>query len=554
MEAQGKEPEPGSYRDFPFRYCPCRDFPYRYCLCRANPYPSCPWLHTCPPSLCRSFLCRQIPYPRSLSNRGGHSRSRTVCGHHLRRRCWRGSWPKDRTCRPILCHPSLCRPILCCPILCRWTSFGISLRILYHENPFRRWTSFGTCRLSLCHPRLCHPSLCRRYRGEPASYTMTGTLGCPVPKWARRRSPLWRSTNRKWGQPRLGKRSAGRGNPAPAVPAKPSFAAGRKRVSVESTNRGRKIFSPSAPVLGSGMKTGAGSSGTPTVDSLARTATQIKGTAIVHPTRYFEMGSKFVRNFPRHAKSFVLTLRSETCPARSFVVPMTDEIVALTMVSGQYPRSDGVLLAEFRTGGEDAARRLYERYAGRLRRLAESYCKNQYTSRFDAEDVVQSVFRVFFQGVRGHGYDASSDGELWGLLSVIALNKVRGNIDHHSAAKRSVERTCSLPDALLPEMSSDESAAVFLKMSWMSNWSDAQKNNARSCAGESKGTRSGRSPASPSVPPGRSNVFSSSFASNSSNPIDGSSVDSLAPEHTAGNCGQLFAHRRELRSFLNLSR
>ena len=143
---------------------------------------------------------------------------------------------------------------------------------------------------------------------------------------------------------------------------------------------------------------------------------------------------------------------------------MTDEIVALTMVSGQYPRSDGVLLAEFRTGGEDAARRLYERYAGRLRRLAESYCKNQYTSRFDAEDVVQSVFRIFFQGVRGHGYDASSDGELWGLLSVIALNKVRGNIDHHSAAKRSVERTCSLPDALLPEMSSDESAAVFLKM------------------------------------------------------------------------------------------
>ena len=200
VEAQGKEPEPGSYRDFPFRYCPCRDFPYRYCLCRANPYPSCPWLYTCHPSLCRSFLCRQIPYPRSLSNRGGHSRSRTVCGHHLRRRCWRGSWPKDRTCRPILCHPSLCR----------------------------------------------------RYRGEPASYTMTGTLGCPVPKWARRRSPLWRSTNRKWGQPRLGKRSAGRGNPAPAVPAKPSFAAGRKRVSVESTNRGRKIFSPSAPVLGSG--------------------------------------------------------------------------------------------------------------------------------------------------------------------------------------------------------------------------------------------------------------------------------------------------------------
>ncbi len=142
---------------------------------------------------------------------------------------------------------------------------------------------------------------------------------------------------------------------------------------------------------------------------------------------------------------------------------MIDEIVALTAASPQ-PSSDGLLLAEFRTGGEDAARCLYERYAGRLRRLAENHCKNRYGSRFDAEDVVQSVFRVFFEGARGRGYDSSPGGELWGLLSVIALNKLRGNIEYHSAAKRSVERTCSLPDAVIPEMSSDESAAVFLRM------------------------------------------------------------------------------------------
>jgi RNA polymerase sigma-70 factor, ECF subfamily len=139
----------------------------------------------------------------------------------------------------------------------------------------------------------------------------------------------------------------------------------------------------------------------------------------------------------------------------------TDEIVALAPA----PDSDGELLDRFRTGCEDAADRLYERYAGRLRRLAERYCKNGYARRFDADDIVQSVFRIFFQGVRTQGYDAPPDGEIWGLLTVLALNKVRGNIDHHQAAKRSVERTCAMPEeAAAAPVATDQTAVALLKM------------------------------------------------------------------------------------------
>ncbi len=144
---------------------------------------------------------------------------------------------------------------------------------------------------------------------------------------------------------------------------------------------------------------------------------------------------------------------------------MTDEIVPLSLVADDSPPTDGTLLALVRTGGEDAARRLYERYAGRLRRLAERYCNTRYDGRFDAEDVVQSVFRIFFQGVRCQSYDAPPDGEIWGLLTVIALNKVRRNIEHHRAAKRSVDRTCAMPQELWAGVMGDgDTALTFLKM------------------------------------------------------------------------------------------
>jgi RNA polymerase sigma-70 factor (ECF subfamily) len=109
------------------------------------------------------------------------------------------------------------------------------------------------------------------------------------------------------------------------------------------------------------------------------------------------------------------------------------------------PATDGALLQQFQDGDESAATTLFDRYVHRVHSLAESRCGRTYDARFDADDIVQTVFRSFFQGARQETYQAPEDGELWGLLLVLTLNKVRSYVDHHRAAKRNVHRT-SRPD------------------------------------------------------------------------------------------------------------
>ena len=103
--------------------------------------------------------------------------------------------------------------------------------------------------------------------------------------------------------------------------------------------------------------------------------------------------------------------------------------------------SDESLVRRFRTGDQAAAAALFARYAARVRALARSRCTTSYAVRFDADDIVQSVFRTFFNGVRHETYNVPPEGHLWGLLMVLALNKIRSQVDFHGAAKRSVHRT-----------------------------------------------------------------------------------------------------------------
>jgi RNA polymerase sigma-70 factor (ECF subfamily) len=127
--------------------------------------------------------------------------------------------------------------------------------------------------------------------------------------------------------------------------------------------------------------------------------------------------------------------------------------------------SDRTLIRRYLVGDEAAATSLYLRYARRLRALARDYCTGPYARRFDADDIVQSVFRTFFQGVRQRGYDAPPEGELWGLLMVLALNKVRNLVDFHRADKRNAEQTTSMADLDRESvLAADENAAAFLKM------------------------------------------------------------------------------------------
>jgi RNA polymerase sigma-70 factor (ECF subfamily) len=97
--------------------------------------------------------------------------------------------------------------------------------------------------------------------------------------------------------------------------------------------------------------------------------------------------------------------------------------------------------------------------------LAREHCSSTFSGRFDADDIVQSVFRAFFHGARRRAYVVPPSGELWGLLMVLALNKVRNLIGHHRAGKRAVQQTKSLQSIdSHPALAADDSAAVFLRV------------------------------------------------------------------------------------------
>lgn len=120
--------------------------------------------------------------------------------------------------------------------------------------------------------------------------------------------------------------------------------------------------------------------------------------------------------------------------------------------TGQTRFSDASLLVRFQSGEDDAATALYTRYAERLMKLADRSTGDDLSARFDAEDIVQSVFRTFFRRVSDGHYMIPEGEELWKLLLVIALNKVRVIAEHHRARKRDVAHTQSIGDRDLGEV------------------------------------------------------------------------------------------------------
>ena len=111
---------------------------------------------------------------------------------------------------------------------------------------------------------------------------------------------------------------------------------------------------------------------------------------------------------------------------------------ALPRLAPQGEPSDHELLRQFREGNQEAATRIYLRYAHRLHALARARCCERLAQRVEADDIVQSVFRTFFRRATRGCYDVPDGEELWKLFLVIALNKIRDERSFHFAAKRDV--------------------------------------------------------------------------------------------------------------------
>jgi RNA polymerase sigma-70 factor (ECF subfamily) len=129
---------------------------------------------------------------------------------------------------------------------------------------------------------------------------------------------------------------------------------------------------------------------------------------------------------------------------------------------------DRDLLDRFQRGDREAAGQLYDRYAERLRALTRRKSSTALACRLDPDDIVQSVFRNFFHAAREGGYDVPPGEDLWKLLLVIALNKIRARGTFHRAAKRDVRRTRRIdgmdPYTLAKENPHGQAAVTFLRL------------------------------------------------------------------------------------------
>jgi RNA polymerase sigma-70 factor (ECF subfamily) len=125
--------------------------------------------------------------------------------------------------------------------------------------------------------------------------------------------------------------------------------------------------------------------------------------------------------------------------------------------------SDRSLLRRLRQGHNDGPTLLYLRYAGQLQKLVARQSSPDLASRVDPEDIVQSVFRTFFRRAAEGQYDVPEGEEIWKLLLVIALNKVRAVGAFHRAARRDVRHTAG-GEALDVQHGPDEEALTILRL------------------------------------------------------------------------------------------
>ena len=130
---------------------------------------------------------------------------------------------------------------------------------------------------------------------------------------------------------------------------------------------------------------------------------------------------------------------------------------------GDLTQTDRSLLVLVRSGDEDAAKALYERYARRVFGLVESKLGDRLRAITETEDVVQSVFKSMFRGVQSGNYDAPPGATLWNLLAVIAVHKLRRRANHASAQRRDANRNVSL-ESMIEGLSSDQSSIEFLEI------------------------------------------------------------------------------------------
>src|SRR5215510_7896048 len=98
------------------------------------------------------------------------------------------------------------------------------------------------------------------------------------------------------------------------------------------------------------------------------------------------------------------------------------------------------LVDQLRAGDDAAATEVFNRFARRIVGLARKQLHAAVRSKVDPEDVLQSVFRSFFNRQREGRFAIESWDSLWGILMVMTLRKCRRRIQYYRAEKRDARR------------------------------------------------------------------------------------------------------------------
>jgi RNA polymerase sigma-70 factor (ECF subfamily) len=103
------------------------------------------------------------------------------------------------------------------------------------------------------------------------------------------------------------------------------------------------------------------------------------------------------------------------------------------------------LMARLQSGDDDAANKVFHRFAKQLIVLAHKQLDPHLRQKVDAEDVTQSVFRSFFaHQAAGELVDLGSWDGLWGMLVVMTLRKCRRQKTFFYADCRDILREVTL--------------------------------------------------------------------------------------------------------------
>jgi RNA polymerase sigma-70 factor, ECF subfamily len=105
------------------------------------------------------------------------------------------------------------------------------------------------------------------------------------------------------------------------------------------------------------------------------------------------------------------------------------------------------LLADLRAGDPSAAARVVERYAHRLVALARKNLERRILAKEDPEDVLQSVFKSFFNRMSAGQFRLDRPEDLWALLVSLTLHKCGHRAEYFRAARRDVQREAAPPQS-----------------------------------------------------------------------------------------------------------